>query len=73
MIKNIKYCRNINIPEILIDNNSAVEKESKKTLAYEILVFSYILRKILTLKYVDNIHPNKNGISVVLKKPCPIK
>ena len=29
-IMNIKYCKNINIPEILIDNKNAVKKESKK-------------------------------------------
>ena len=36
IVKNIKYCRNINIPEILIDNKNEVERASKKILKKEI-------------------------------------
>ena len=69
MIKHIKYCKNINIPEILIDNKNAVEKENMKIFKNEIFSLLYALIKILIPMYVEKTHANRNGISVVLKKP----
>ena len=36
IVENIKYCRNINIPEILIDNKNEVERASRKISKKEI-------------------------------------
>ena len=72
-IKNIKYCNNINIPESLIENKNEVAKETKSIDIKEISSLIWILRKILILKYVAKIQTKRNGISVVLKKPWPIK
>ena len=69
IIKNIKYSNNINIPEILTDNKNDVDNEKTKIFKREIFILLYALRKIVILIQVDKIQPNKNGVSVVLKKP----
>ena len=73
IINVIKYWSKISIPNILIEIKKDVDNEIKKISKKVILVFFKILKNILIPKYVEITHAHKNGISWLLKNPCPIK
>ena len=50
IIKYIEYCKNINTPEILIDNKNEVAKERHNILTNEMLCLLWAFRKILVDK-----------------------